>query len=256
MNRYSIGRTAGPWASMTPPIRGGIYCEDSRLLDESLMDSHNTDTESSDNWSSCMGSLNSSSTSLNSLVDASASKLAPISGVTVGSLEGSSLSVLPVESASRNLRSRPRPQSAMHESSEIGQEARGHVSPKDYTSSAVQKLIDDDVRDYPSLDIETQRSITLKYQALHQRVKAEGFYDCRYLEYGKEVIRYLALFMAFILCLRGGWYLTSACFLGLFWVCLDFPFYWTRLTKCSIKSCSLLMMQDTEALRTISLPIL
>ena len=87
-----------------------------------------------------------------------------------------------------------------------------------YASIAVQKEIDDDIRNYPSLDLKTQRDITLKYQALHQRVKDEGFYDCRYTEYGKELIRYSLLFAIFFTALRCEWYLTSAAFLGLFWV--------------------------------------
>ncbi|CAF9904326.1 MAG: hypothetical protein ALECFALPRED_007498 [Alectoria fallacina] len=105
----------------------------------------------------------------------------------------------------------------IHHSSIAQRNDHRRLSPKDYTSYVVQKGIDDNVRDNPSLDAETQRAITLKYQTLHQRVKDEGFYDCHYLEYGKELLRYALLFSLFFTFLRAGWYLTSACFLGLFW---------------------------------------
>lgn len=71
----------------------------------------------------------------------------------------------------------------------------------------------------PSLDWETQQDITTDFRALHERIKVEGFYECDYKAYGREVIRYGVLFSAFILLLRAQWYLTSACFLGMFWVC-------------------------------------
>ncbi|KAK5147593.1 hypothetical protein LTR04_000801 [Oleoguttula sp. CCFEE 6159] len=81
----------------------------------------------------------------------------------------------------------------------------------------MQKELLNDLRDYPSLSPETQRSITRKYQQLHQTAKDEGFYDCPYIEYGKEIARYSTLFALFIVALRAEWYITSAVFLGLFW---------------------------------------
>ena len=87
----------------------------------------------------------------------------------------------------------------------------------DYTAREVQGEIDADIAKYPSLDIATQREITNKFRILHQRVHDEGFYDCRFVEYGKEMIRYAGLFALFIFFLRKEWYFPSACFLGLFW---------------------------------------
>ena len=89
---------------------------------------------------------------------------------------------------------------------------------EEYTAQVMQQEIDDNIAAYPSLDADTQRVITLKYQALHERVKNEGYYDCRYIEYGKEAIRYSTLFATFLFALHSKWYITSAVFLGLFWV--------------------------------------
>ena len=198
MNKYRIGRIAGPqWVNFTPPIRGGIYREYTEEAQYKPEDESGDDTGSY--WSSSLESLNSSTTSLNSVTIEDVGHSAVISShLNKGDDQYSS--------------STPQDRTTKHR----------HDSPtaqrNDYTSSTVQKAIDDDVRDYPSLDADTQRAITLKYQILHQRVKDEGFYDCQYLEYGKEIMRYTLLFSLFIILLRAEWYLTSACFLGLFWV--------------------------------------
>jgi len=90
-----------------------------------------------------------------------------------------------------------------------------------FIEKALQANIDSDKRDYPSLDDETQRNISAKFRALHKRVKDEGYYQCRYSEYAKELVRYSIFFSLFLVTLRGGWYWTSAAFLGLFWVSID-----------------------------------
>lgn len=87
-----------------------------------------------------------------------------------------------------------------------------------YTAELEAKEIAEGLRDNPSLDPETQRAITREYRALHEKVKDMGLYQCRYQEYGKELIRYSLLFGAFLYLLRAEWYLTSAIFLGMFWV--------------------------------------
>lgn len=206
MNKYRIGRIAGPqWVNFTPPIRGGIYREYTEEAQYKPEDESGDDTGSY--WSSSLESLNSSTTSLNS--------------VTVGDVDHSAIiSNYPNNGDDQYSSSVPedRTTKRRHDSPTAQRNDHLRLSPKDYTSSTVQKAIDDDVRVYPSLDAETQQAITLKYQILHQRVKDEGFYECQYLEYGKELVRYTLLFSLFITLLRAKWYLTSACFLGLFWV--------------------------------------
>ena len=90
-------------------------------------------------------------------------------------------------------------------------------SPAEYVANTIQEEIDTDIARYPSLDFDTQHDIALKFETLHERVKDEGFYECRYIEYGKEMVRYSTLFALFISTLRMEWYFVSACFLGLFW---------------------------------------
>lgn len=76
----------------------------------------------------------------------------------------------------------------------------------------------DGLRENPSVDTETQHQILLDYRELHEQIKAEGLYKCNYSAYGWESIRYATLFAAFAYLLYSKWYLTSALFLGLFWV--------------------------------------
>jgi delta8-fatty-acid desaturase len=87
-----------------------------------------------------------------------------------------------------------------------------------YAIEQEEREIEEGLRDNPSLDHETQKAIVQNYRALHQQFKDEGLYQCRYSEYAKESIRYAALFAAFGYFLYIKWYMTSAIFLGLFWV--------------------------------------
>lgn len=210
MNKYRIGRIDEPWVNFTPPIRGGIFRDNIEAARDGPDDEDSEDDSST--WSSRLESTNSSTTSIDSIT----------SGDVCSSVMRNSHSDEGLDlyfSSVHQDRTKERTNQSLNAQSNDHQ----RLSPQDYTSSAVQKAIDDDVRDYPSLDAGTQRAITLKYQVLHQRVKDEGFYDCHYIEYGKEIIRYTLLFSLFFTSLRAEWYLTSACFLGLFWVSSCIP---------------------------------
>jgi delta8-fatty-acid desaturase len=95
------------------------------------------------------------------------------------------------------------------------------VTTSERTSHAIafeKKEIADGLREWPALDMETQQSITREYQALHEEIKARGLYKCNYSNYAIESIRYAILFGTFLYFLRKEWYITSAVFLGFFWV--------------------------------------
>jgi len=95
-------------------------------------------------------------------------------------------------------------------------------------------------RDNPSVDPETQMAIMIEYRALHEQFKSEGLYKPRYDAYAWECLRYAALFAAFGYFLYAKWYMTSAVFLGLFWVCI-LPHSWPLRQVANLhsnKSCS------------------
>lgn len=106
---------------------------------------------------------------------------------------------------------RPEPVTPLSEASHLD------ATPGSYTAGAIQEELNADIQKYPPLDASTQRNIALKFRELHQRVRDEGYYDCRYLEYGKEMGRYVALFCLFLFFLKREWYTVSACSLGLWW---------------------------------------
>ncbi|KXJ87339.1 fatty acid desaturase-domain-containing protein [Microdochium bolleyi] len=87
----------------------------------------------------------------------------------------------------------------------------------EYADMLIAKEADESRDAYPSVDPDTQADIVKKYRALHERVRNEGYYQCHYSAYAKELGRYLALGATSMTALYHGWYMTSAVFLGLFW---------------------------------------
>jgi sphingolipid 8-(E)-desaturase len=89
--------------------------------------------------------------------------------------------------------------------------------PVEFIDHATRLTVDIDLNEFPSLDAETQRNISINFRKLHQKVRDNGLHVCSISNYGMEVVRYLTLFSLFIYTLRCEWYITSAVFLGLFW---------------------------------------
>ncbi|KAK9236016.1 fatty acid desaturase-domain-containing protein [Lipomyces kononenkoae] len=85
-----------------------------------------------------------------------------------------------------------------------------------------RKLVERDLEKYPSLDYDTQLSITRKYRELENKLVREGYFQCTYWGYARECIRYLTLASLAYYFLSKQWYLTSAFFLGLLWHQLAF----------------------------------
>lgn len=183
MYRYSIGVLVEPWENKVPPIRGGVF----RDPDEKTFS--DSDTDLSDASTMCAESTGSEYESdVDSLT---------LRGKVTNDQDGKH---------SQANRSTPM--------------SKSDIAVEAYIRKTIQSEIDDDMADYPSLDPDTQRIIEAKYRALHQRVKDEGFYQCHYGEYAKELTRYLSIFAMFLTALYHGWYCTSAALLGLFWVSL------------------------------------
>lgn len=198
MKAYRIGKkAAGPWVNTTPPIRGGIYLKEEASPAGTVGYLSDTEEDVADDVSSWHSNQGSSSETSDT---SECSSVTSLEKAAQPGMQAGIRSRAPIlrDEAARKLEARSRA-------------AR-------YTNWAVNREIDQALEDYPSLDPAMQQDIVRKYRLLHQRVYDEGFYDCPYLEYGKEMIRYVSLFVAFLLALRHGWYIVSAVFLGLFWV--------------------------------------
>lgn len=87
----------------------------------------------------------------------------------------------------------------------------------EFTRIAEKHEIEIDLAKMPSLEQATQQYIMTRYRALHEKIKAQNLYDCRYINYLKECCRYGLLFAVFLYTLKAEWFITSAVFLGLFW---------------------------------------
>lgn len=186
MKAYRIGRKQGPWINRTPPIRGGIFRKDAPDEVE-LSDSTASDTEES---------LSSSS-----ILDDAASSASSVTDDVA------------VEDAMKT-------EGLRHRSATIKSEKNGKRSATLRVANAgVAREIQSDLETYPSIDGKVQTDIARKYQLLHDRIRDEGLYQCPYIEYGKELARYTTLFTLFGVLFYNQWYITSALFLGLFWVC-------------------------------------
>lgn len=201
MKAYRIGRVQQPWTNLEPPIRAGPH---RKTLGH---DSDDDDTASSD------GNTDGN----NDDVSIFSAKLDPISssnssiGLSDTELEPAKLAEVRRRHVAQAVTSAPADTTTAEK---LPSEKLSRAA---YTAALEQKEIADGIRNYPSLDPETQQAIRRDYDALHKLVQEKGYYNCPYLEYGKEMIRYSILFGLFIYFLRKEWYITSAAFLGMFW---------------------------------------
>lgn len=194
MKRYRIGKVLREWENMKPPIQGGVYHRLGKEEADALPNNASIVAGDDEQVSDVMFGAALETSSTNSFVKQSAYR-GPIrrKDYTLGHSDSTLDSVHKVLDVD-----------GVHPWAE-------------YVANAIQEDINFDITRYPSLDPSTQRNIAVKFQNLHQRVKDGGFYQCRFIEYGKEMVRYTALFALFIFTLNNGWYMLSACFLGLFW---------------------------------------
>ncbi|MBA7490553.1 hypothetical protein ES702_01091 [subsurface metagenome] len=200
MLKYRVGILNEPWTNKTPPIRGGVF------INPDEANTWDSDTELSDTSTLYSSSISSGSTANDSI---------PIAR--------------PVAISKQDVLDTSPEITEQKQKSTVAPPKRDAVT-EAFIHKTIQGEVDDNIRDYPSLDPQTQREIEDRYKALHDRVKAGGFYQCHYLEYAKELTRYLSIFGLFMTALTCGWYWTSAALLGLFWVSQFHKYIMRKLT--------------------------
>ncbi|KFY77509.1 hypothetical protein V499_03139 [Pseudogymnoascus sp. VKM F-103] len=190
MDSFRIGYIDGPWVNFEPPISGGIF----------------RPYEGEANMRKC------------------AKTITPI-------LCPSKTSALPGTDGTCNKKGAPPPcpdakppLSNIQDKLDVNQLVTGTLDkfPRsctqvEFMDLAEQLEIDSDISRFPSVDPATQRTIINRYRQLHDKVKEDGHYECRFWEYGKECIRYVSIFALSMTALKYEWYMTSAMLLGLFW---------------------------------------
>jgi delta8-fatty-acid desaturase len=194
MDKYRIGRIEGRWTNFIPPIQGGKFRKATEGGDDDVEQELEETTGPASNPSSYPSSRSAS----------------PVFDV--------------LEHNNSGLRARPghgstksRTESVTSASSVSSEEHYQLSDGMAFLESETRKEISLDLERYPPLDPEVQDEIIVKYRALHERIKAEGLFDCNYTAYGIECIRYTLLFASFLLFLRWEWYIPSAICLGGFW---------------------------------------
>jgi delta8-fatty-acid desaturase len=203
----------GPWTNRTPPIRGGVFQAGIQL--EKVSDVPDIQRLDPDKEFLDEG-YGSGISRVASRDQSHRSSPSPEPEVATGS------QVIPSERAVPRSRAGHLPHDFAagkkpHDSSQVA-ESQLALNPEEWTEWAIQEGKVKDSRNFPSLDSDVQGDIATKYRLLHRRVQEEGLYSCPYIEYGKEMARYTTLFGLFLYTLSHGWYMTSAVFLGLFWV--------------------------------------
>lgn len=196
MDRYQIGRIEGRWTNFLPPIQGGKFRTEDEIANTPEQE-HSMEAMPSAGQDSASSSSSAEQSPIFDPVDRSASV------------------------RQRNLSTMNRTSSTSSVSSVDLEEP---VAPKKMSvlDRRTQEELDFDLAKYPSLDHQTQDSITQKYRELQKRIKAEGLYDCNYASYGIECLRYSLFFCTFLYLLKSGWYITSAVPLACFWHQLTF----------------------------------
>jgi delta8-fatty-acid desaturase len=210
MKAYRIGRVALPWVNLIPPIRSGTGSDKKREDVTKALDA-----------AKGLGA--------SKAIDVTIQEL----NQTSDAEHATSRSISPVDSGTCTRRTTPTPTSTKVCTSMEYLSSEKHAlmqsshtydpsehSRASYIEALEEKEIADGLSGFPSVDAETQLAITMEYRALHQRIKDQGLYQCRYSEYGKELIRCALIFGVFISLLRAEWYLLSSVFLGIFWVSL------------------------------------
>jgi delta8-fatty-acid desaturase len=200
MKGFQIGRKQGLWVNRTPPIRGGKFQAPIQLADAiGSSDIAFGDTER------CEESLYASGRQ--AAVDFNCNDISGLEPSNAISLKWPSLNTSTKEG-----------RASIHSRTSKKSSIKASITHVTVADACILKEKLKDSKNYPSIDPVVQSYIAHKYQVLHDNIRDQGLYECRYIEYVKEMVRYSSLFIAFVTTLFLAWYMTSAVFLGLFWV--------------------------------------
>jgi len=188
MERYRIGRIEGRWKNFVPPIQGGIF--DSTTLEQ------NSEAGSPSDAIKDTSSSDASSRAPSPVFDNESPTLQSRHGL------GSALTSLSPSPSPDGLKEK---------------EEEEEMDGMTYLDVQTKKQISLDLDQYPAPDQDTQEVIVEKYRQLHDRLKAEGLYDCNYRAYAIELTRYSTLVLLSLFFLKTGYYALSAACLGMFW---------------------------------------
>lgn len=228
MDRYRIGRIEGIWKNFLPPIQGGVFRE------HSACDKQKTETAGTTGPTVAGSSGRSSPRSMSPSpifdendVDGDTTQAKTTAKAENAMDASTDPTVIHRRVHGAQRAGSPYTSSSEEDEAEAGKDKanqRGKsgtdkppIVATSFLDAKTREEISLDLDRYPSLDGETQRNVVLKYRELHEKIKAEGLYTCRYSSYVREISRYSLLFALTIIFLRMKWFALSAFFLGFFW---------------------------------------
>jgi len=191
MLKYQIGKIEGQWRDFVPPIQGGIYRKREEQTAKPYSD-ENFENEQQDDSSE--GERSEEPSPVFDPAERSESSLRRRRGSSASASDSSATSL-----------------------SDFELEEPALLLKKSLSDERTQQEIDHDLEIYPSLDPATQTGIIAKYKQLDQRIRAEGLYNCNYVAYAIEAVRYTTIaFLAYYF-LQNQWFALSALSLGMLW---------------------------------------
>lgn len=196
MTTYRIGIVNLPWVNLVPPLHGGIHRKYPDPSD-SLQVEQVVEDDGSD-WSGAETAVAWSS----SVSTTTEQELCSID------LDDAKCPACVVENEKCH---------ALDKTTSCSPKSR-LLSVPAYTAMLEAREAAEAIKEYPSLDLETQQNISKEYRVLHQAIIDKGYYTCNYSAYAWDSLRFGILFACFLSLLYLKWYLASAVFLGMFWV--------------------------------------
>lgn len=195
---WKIGEIDYFWENLVPPIQGAVYTKDdikpsSSTLDKLLDENSNSDTSDIE--------LSSTASSSNSSLHVENNGL----GYPKGNIKPNLNSAITRDKVDNFFPIK------------LSDSEYPIMDPKLLMESYDNALAQQDVLGIPSLDHKTQQMLRDKYNELHAVVIKNGFYQCDYWSYLRELIKIGSLFLYSFSFLKLGWYTFSAFFMGLAW---------------------------------------
>ncbi|KAK4124177.1 fatty acid delta-6 desaturase [Parathielavia appendiculata] len=211
MDKYRIGRIEGRWRNFVPPIQGGKFRPRVSDGEDEQEDEYGVSSLITQRLKEDVAALSSYSSSTRS------------PSPTFDANKDAALGLRKRRSSGGIARSSSATSLSSGDDDEDGAEVPAPpVNGMAHLDVLTRKEIKLDLSRYPPPDPVTQEAIAEKYRLLHERIKAEGLYDCNYSAYAIEVCRYTLFFVLFLVFLRWKWYIPSGFFLGVFWHQLAF----------------------------------
>ena len=193
MFRFQIGCIEGPWINFVPPIQGGKFRPYTGSDNENEEDNGSKSDEATSNISR------------------------EISRSPSPTFEAPSGIRRRKSTASSTASTNTTISSGDEKQQQQQNDDKNQKSQTFLLDARTQQEIDVARANYPSLDLENQEFIRMKYRELDQRIEAEGLYQCHYFSYFIEACRCSFFASLAYLFLRLEWYITSSFFLGCFW---------------------------------------